>query len=95
MLIYLPVGLNWGYLCLLQTHHGRRRGVLLERFSARGALELIQKERVTLHRHGAGLDRRDAQRPGARQITTPARCASSSPAARRRRSRPSAITRRG
>jgi non-ribosomal peptide synthetase component E (peptide arylation enzyme) len=47
MLIWLPVGLNWGYLSLLQTIMAGCRGVLLERFTARGALELIQRERVT------------------------------------------------
>lgn len=47
MLIYLPVGLNWGYLCLLQTIMAGARAVLFERFTARGALELIEKERVT------------------------------------------------
>jgi non-ribosomal peptide synthetase component E (peptide arylation enzyme) len=47
MLVYLPVGLNWGYLCVLQTIMAGARAVLFERFSARGALELIQKERIT------------------------------------------------
>jgi len=46
-LIYLPVGLNWGYLCLLQAILSGSRAVLLERFSAKAALELIQRERVT------------------------------------------------
>ena len=47
LLIYLPTGLNWGYLTLLQTILAGARGVLLERFSAAAALELIEKERVT------------------------------------------------
>jgi non-ribosomal peptide synthetase component E (peptide arylation enzyme) len=47
MLVYLPVGLNWGYLCLLQTIVAGGRAVLLERFSARAALEAIQRERVS------------------------------------------------
>jgi non-ribosomal peptide synthetase component E (peptide arylation enzyme) len=47
MLVYLPVGLNWGYLCLLQTIIAGGRVVLLERFSARAALEAIQRERVS------------------------------------------------
>ena len=47
MLIWLPVGLNWGYMSLLQTIMAGCRGVLLERFSARGALELIERERVS------------------------------------------------
>jgi acyl-CoA synthetase (AMP-forming)/AMP-acid ligase II len=47
LLIWLPVGLNWGYLTLLQTVMAGARAVLMERFTAGGALELIQKERVT------------------------------------------------
>jgi len=46
-LVYLPVCLNWGYLCLLQAIVTGSKAVLLERFSAKAALELIQRERVT------------------------------------------------
>jgi len=46
-LVYLPVCLNWGYLCLLQAIVSGSRAVLLERFSAKGALELVQREHVT------------------------------------------------
>jgi non-ribosomal peptide synthetase component E (peptide arylation enzyme) len=46
-LVYLPVGLNWGYLTLLQTVMAGARAVLLDQFSARAALELIERERVT------------------------------------------------
>jgi non-ribosomal peptide synthetase component E (peptide arylation enzyme) len=46
-LVYLPVCLNWGYLCLLQAILSGSKAVLLERFSAKAALELIQRERVT------------------------------------------------
>jgi non-ribosomal peptide synthetase component E (peptide arylation enzyme) len=46
-LIYLPLGLNWGYLTLVQTVMAGARAVLLDQFSARAALELIQRERVT------------------------------------------------
>jgi acyl-CoA synthetase (AMP-forming)/AMP-acid ligase II len=46
-LVYLPVCLNWGYLCLLQAVLSGSRAVLLERFSAKAALELIARERVT------------------------------------------------
>jgi non-ribosomal peptide synthetase component E (peptide arylation enzyme) len=46
-LIYLPLGLNWGYLTLLQTVMAGARAVLLDRFSGRSALELIERERVT------------------------------------------------
>ena len=46
-LIYLPVGLNWGYLTLLQVVMAGAKGVLIERFSARTALELIEREHVT------------------------------------------------
>jgi non-ribosomal peptide synthetase component E (peptide arylation enzyme) len=47
LLIYLPVGLNWGYITLMQTIMAGARAVLLERFSARAALETIERERVT------------------------------------------------
>jgi non-ribosomal peptide synthetase component E (peptide arylation enzyme) len=47
LLIYLPVGLNWGYFLLMQTIWAGARAYLMERFSARGALEAIQRERVT------------------------------------------------
>jgi non-ribosomal peptide synthetase component E (peptide arylation enzyme) len=46
-LAYLPVGLNWGYLTLLQAIMIGARVVLLDRFSGRAALELIERERVT------------------------------------------------
>ncbi|WP_250520641.1 MULTISPECIES: class I adenylate-forming enzyme family protein [unclassified Caballeronia] len=47
LLAYLPVALNWGYLTLLQSVMAGARTVLLERFSARAALECIASERVT------------------------------------------------
>ncbi len=47
MLDYLPVGLNWGYMTLVQAAMAGARVVLMERFSADGALELIERERVT------------------------------------------------
>ena len=46
-LIYLPVCLNWGYLCVLQAVVSGSRAVLLERFSTKAALELVQRERAT------------------------------------------------
>jgi non-ribosomal peptide synthetase component E (peptide arylation enzyme) len=46
-LVYLPLGLNWGYLTLVQTIMAGARAVLLDRFSARAALELIERERVS------------------------------------------------
>jgi non-ribosomal peptide synthetase component E (peptide arylation enzyme) len=46
-LIYLPVGLNWGYLLLVQALLLGARVVLLDRFSGRAALELIEREKVT------------------------------------------------
>lgn len=46
-LIYLPLGLNWGYLTLVQAVMAGARAVLLDQFSARAALELIERERVT------------------------------------------------
>ena len=47
MLDYLPVGLNWGYMTLVQAVMAGARVVLMERFAAEGALELIERERVT------------------------------------------------
>ena len=47
MLDYLPVGLNWGYMTLVQAVMAGARVVLMERFSADAALVLIEKERVT------------------------------------------------
>jgi non-ribosomal peptide synthetase component E (peptide arylation enzyme) len=46
-LIYLPIGLNWGYLVLVQALMLGARAVLLDRFSACAALELIEREGVT------------------------------------------------
>jgi non-ribosomal peptide synthetase component E (peptide arylation enzyme) len=46
-LVYLPVGLNWGYLCLIQVLLAGCRAVLMERFSARPSLEAIQREQIT------------------------------------------------
>ena len=47
MLVFLPLGLNWGYITLLQNILAGGRLVLMERFNPRAALELIQNERVT------------------------------------------------
>ncbi len=46
-LIYLPLGLNWGYLTLVQTVIAGAKAVLLDQFSARAALQLVERERVT------------------------------------------------
>ena len=46
-LVYLPVGLNWGYLLLVQALMLGARIVLLDRFSGRAALELIEREKIT------------------------------------------------
>src|ERR1051326_2029000 len=46
-LIYLPVGLNFGYLLLVHALLLGGRAVLLDRFSGRAALELIAREKVT------------------------------------------------
>jgi non-ribosomal peptide synthetase component E (peptide arylation enzyme) len=46
-LVYLPLGLNWGYLTLLQAIMAGACAVLLDRFSGRAALELIERERCT------------------------------------------------
>jgi non-ribosomal peptide synthetase component E (peptide arylation enzyme) len=47
MLDYLPVGLNWGYMTLVQAVMAGARVVLMERFSGSGALETIEREKVT------------------------------------------------
>ncbi len=47
LLTYLPVGLNWGYITLMQTIMAGARAVLMERFSATAALETIERERVS------------------------------------------------
>jgi non-ribosomal peptide synthetase component E (peptide arylation enzyme) len=47
MLVFLPLGLNWGYITLLQNILAGGTLVLMERFNPRAALELIQNERVT------------------------------------------------
>lgn len=46
-LIYLPIGLNWGYLILTQALMLGARVVLQDRFSGKSALELIEREKVT------------------------------------------------
>lgn len=46
-LIYLPIGLNWGYLVMVQALILGARIVLLDRFSGRAALELIEREKVS------------------------------------------------
>jgi non-ribosomal peptide synthetase component E (peptide arylation enzyme) len=46
-LIYLPLGLNWGSQTLLQSLLAGAKAVLLDRFSARAALDLIERERVS------------------------------------------------
>jgi acyl-CoA synthetase (AMP-forming)/AMP-acid ligase II len=47
MLIWLPLGLNWGYLTLVQSILAGAKAVLLDRFRAAAALDLIARERVT------------------------------------------------
>jgi non-ribosomal peptide synthetase component E (peptide arylation enzyme) len=46
-LVFLPLGLNWGYITLLQGILAGAKLVLMERFNPRAALELIQNERVS------------------------------------------------
>src|SRR3989449_1620312 len=46
-LVYLPLGLNWGYLTLVQAVMAGARGGLLDQFGVRAALQLIQRERGT------------------------------------------------
>lgn len=47
LLIWLPVGLNWGYLSLLQTVMVGAKAILMEKFQAEKALQLIETHRVT------------------------------------------------
>lgn len=47
MLAYLPVGLNWGYCTLVQSVMAGAKTILVERFSGSGALEMIEREKVT------------------------------------------------
>ena len=47
-LIYLPIGLNWGFLEMLQGLLIGAKVVLLDRFSGRAALEVIERERITV-----------------------------------------------
>ncbi len=47
LLGFLPVGLNWGYLNLVQTVMAGARIVMLERFSAAEVLHVIERERIT------------------------------------------------
>jgi non-ribosomal peptide synthetase component E (peptide arylation enzyme) len=46
-LVFLPLGLNWGYITLLQSIRAGATIVLMERFNPSAALALIQNERVT------------------------------------------------
>ena len=46
-LIYLPIGLNWGYLVLVQALISGAKVALLDRFSGKTALEWIDCEKVT------------------------------------------------
>src|SRR5262245_21489708 len=47
MMIWLPLGLNWGYLTLVQSMLAGAKAVLLDRFAPAVALDLIERERVT------------------------------------------------
>lgn len=47
MMVWLPLGLNWGYLTLVQAVMAGATAVLLERFSAASALALLASERCT------------------------------------------------
>jgi non-ribosomal peptide synthetase component E (peptide arylation enzyme) len=47
MMVWLPLGLNWGYLTLVQAVVAGARAVLLDRFAPVAALDLIERERVT------------------------------------------------
>jgi acyl-CoA synthetase (AMP-forming)/AMP-acid ligase II len=47
MMIWLPLGLNWGYLTLVQSVMAGATAVLLERFTAQPALALLAAEHCT------------------------------------------------
>jgi acyl-CoA synthetase (AMP-forming)/AMP-acid ligase II len=47
MMAWLPLGLNWGYLTLIQSLLAGAKAVLLDRFTPAAALDLIARERVT------------------------------------------------
>jgi acyl-CoA synthetase (AMP-forming)/AMP-acid ligase II len=47
MLGFLPVGLNWGYMNLVQSVMAGCRIVLIERFSAGPVLDLIDREKIS------------------------------------------------
>ena len=47
MMIWLPLGLNWGYITLVQSVLAGAQAVLLERFQPAAALDLIECERIT------------------------------------------------
>ena len=47
MLLFLPVGLNWGLGCTKQALHAGCKIVYMEKFDADTALELIERERIT------------------------------------------------
>jgi acyl-CoA synthetase (AMP-forming)/AMP-acid ligase II len=47
MMVWLPLGLNWGYLTLVQSVMANATAVLLERFSTAPALALLEKERCS------------------------------------------------
>ncbi|HEY1727342.1 MAG TPA: AMP-binding protein [Candidatus Baltobacteraceae bacterium] len=47
MLLFLPVGLNWGLGCTKQSLFSGCKIVYMERFEARKALEIIERERIT------------------------------------------------
>jgi len=47
MMVWLPCGLNWGYLTLVQSVLAGAKAVLLERFQPAAALDLIEREGVT------------------------------------------------
>lgn len=47
MLLFLPVGLNWGLGCTMQALFAHARLVYMDRFDAQEALRLIERERIT------------------------------------------------
>ncbi|MBV8602830.1 MAG: AMP-binding protein [Candidatus Eremiobacteraeota bacterium] len=47
MLLFLPVGLNWGLGCTKQTLHAGGKIVYMEKFDPSEVLQLVERERIT------------------------------------------------
>ena len=75
LLIYLPVGLNWGYITLMQTIMAGARAVLMERFSGTRGAGADRARARHLHSDRAGGDRLHARRARSLAVSIFHRCA--------------------